>query len=186
MTRFVIKDLPMPGLKLIERQHLGDSRGFLSRLFCAHELSAAGWCKPVAQINHTFTAKKGTVRGMHYQLPPHSEMKLVSCIQGEILDVVVDLRSESPTFLRWHAEILSSDNRLALLIPEGFAHGFQTLCDNAMMLYCHSVAHNSDAERALNANDPRLSITWPLPITEISARDVGHPMISINFNGVTF
>jgi dTDP-4-dehydrorhamnose 3,5-epimerase len=184
MSRFTATDLPLAGLKRVERQCIGDSRGFLSRLFCAEELAAAGWCKPIAQINHTFTAKCGTVRGMHYQRPPHAEMKLVSCIQGEVWDVAVDLRAGSPTFLHWHAEILSADNHRALLIPEGFAHGFQTLGDNAMLLYCHSAAHSPDAEAALNAQDPRLAITWPCPITEISSRDASHPLINMQSEGV--
>ena len=127
MNRFRIQSTPLSGLQVITRQMLGDHRGFLSRLFCADELAQAGWTKPIAQINHTYTAKKGTVRGMHFQHPPHAEMKLVSCIRGEVWDVAVDLRANSPTFLHWHAEVLSADNHKALLIPEGFAHGFQTL-----------------------------------------------------------
>ena len=125
MKRLAIADLPLAGLKRIERQRLGDARGFLSRLFCAEELAAAGWSKPIAQINQTFTAKRGTVRGLHFQYPPHAEMKLVSCLRGEVWDVAVDVRAGSKTFLRWHAERLSADNGCALLIPEGFAHGFQ-------------------------------------------------------------
>ena len=119
MSRFTISDLSLAGLKLITRQRLGDSRGFLSRLFCAEELAAAGWVKPVAQINHTYTAIRGTLRGMHFQRPPHAEMKLVSCLRGEVWDVAVDVRPGSPTFLCWHAERLSANNGQALLIPEG-------------------------------------------------------------------
>ena len=185
MSRFSITDLPLAGLKLIERQRLGDSRGFLSRLFCAEELNAAGWHKPIAQINHTFTAQRGTVRGMHYQHPPHAEMKLVTCIQGEVWDVAVDLRTGSPTFLHWHAEILSADNLRALLIPEGFAHGFQTNSDEVALLYCHSAAHSPEAEAALNAQDPRLAIDWPLDITEMSNRDLSHPLIKQNYQGIS-
>jgi dTDP-4-dehydrorhamnose 3,5-epimerase len=183
MNRFTVTDLPLAGLKRIERQRLGDSRGFLSRLFCAEELAAAGWSKPIAQINHTFTAKCGTVRGMHYQCPPYAEMKLVSCIQGEVWDVAIDLRAGSPTFLQWHAEPLSADNHRALLIPEGFAHGFQTLSDNVALLYCHSAAHNPDAEAALQAQDPRLAIRWPLAITEMSNRDRNHLFIGDGYKG---
>ena len=185
MTRFTVKDLPLVGLKLIERQRLGDSRGFLSRLFCADELAATGWYKPIAQINHTHTAQRGAVRGMHYQHPPHAEMKLVTCIQGEVWDVVVDLRAGSPTFLHWHGEILSADNNRALLIPEGLAHGFQTLSDDEALLYCHSAAHSPMAEGALNAQDRRLAIKWPLAITEISIRDAQHPLIDAKFEGVS-
>ncbi len=184
MNRFAVSDLPLAGLKLIERQRLCDSRGFLSRLFCAEELATAGWREPIAQINHTFTAQLGAVRGMHYQTPPHAEMKLVSCIQGEVWDVAVDLRADSPTFLCWHAELLSAINDRALLIPEGFAHGFQTLTHNVTLLYCHTAANSPAAERALNAQDPRLSITWPLAITEISPRDARHPLLDMNFEGI--
>jgi len=180
MSRFIVTDMPLDGLKLIERQRLGDSRGFLSRIFCAEELAAAGWDKPIAQINQTYTARCGAVRGMHYQLPPRAEMKLVTCIQGKVWDVAVDLRAGSPTFLLWHGEILSAENRRSLLIPEGFAHGFQSLSDDVQLLYCHTTAHSPAAEAALNAQDPRLAITWPLSITDISNRDLNHPYLGID------
>ena len=110
MNRLICNDLPMSGLTLIERQRLGDSRGFLSRLFCAEELTVAGWKKPIAQINHTITSQFGTVRGLHFQYPPNAEMKLVTCIRGKVWDIAVDVRSDSATFLHWHAEILSAEN----------------------------------------------------------------------------
>lgn len=185
MSRFVVTDLPLAGLKRIERQNLGDSRGFLSRLFCADELTAAGWSKPVAQINQTVTVRRGTVRGLHFQAPPHAEMKLVSCLRGAICDVAVDLRTDSPTFLAWHAEELSAANRRALLIPEGFAHGFQTLTDDCELLYLHSSPHTASAEGGINPRDPAIGVTWPLAIAEMSARDEGHPMLGENFVGVT-
>jgi dTDP-4-dehydrorhamnose 3,5-epimerase len=184
MSRFIVNDLPLLGLKRVERQRMGDHRGFLSRLFCAEELAAAGWTKPVAQFNHTYTAVRGTVRGMHFQHYPHAEMKLVSCIRGEVWDVVVDVRSESPTFLRWHAERLSADNRLAMLIPEGFAHGFQTLTDDVELLYSNSAPFTASAEGGLNPHDARLAIAWPLPVAELSARDAAHPLIDTDFRGI--
>lgn len=174
----------MAGLKLIERQRLGDDRGFLSRLFCANELEVAGWQKPITQINHTFTSQSGTVRGLHYQTQPHAEMKLVSCIRGEVWDVVVDLRSNSPTFLQWHAQTLSEENGHALLIPEGFAHGFQTLMNDCELLYMHTASYSPEAEAAVRFNEERLAITWPLPISEISARDLAHPPLDLEFNGI--
>lgn len=185
MKNFTITSLPLTGLKLITRQCMGDSRGFLSRIFCVEELAAVGWNKPIAQINHTYTAHKGTVRGLHFQQAPHSEMKLVTCIRGKVWDVAIDLRVNSPTFLSWHAEILSAENNLALLIPEGFAHGFQTLTDDMELLYCHSVLYNPNAEAGLNVADPQLEITWPLPISEISERDVNFAMIDTTFEGVS-
>lgn len=184
MNRLSITDLPLPGLKRVEHQRVGDSRGFLSRLFCADELQAAGWTKPIAQINQTYTARLGTVRGLHFQHPPHAEMKLVSCLRGAVWDVAVDIRAGSKTFLRWHAERLSVDNGCAMLIPEGFAHGLQTLTDDVELLYCHSTPYSADAEAGLNPNDARLAIAWPLPIAELSARDARHSMLDDSFTGV--
>ena len=177
MSRLTITDLPLAGLKLVERKSLGDSRGFLSRLFCAEELSSAGWQKPISHINHTLTAKRGAVRGMHFQRPPYAEMKLVSCLRGRVWDVAVDLREGSDTLLHWHAEELSADNQRALLIPEGFAHGFQALTDDVELLYCHSAAHQNETEGGLNPQDLELAIEWPLEIAELSDRDARHPMI---------
>lgn len=184
MNRFAILDLPPAGLKCVIRQRLGDDRGFLSRLFCAGELALAGLKKPIVQINQTYTAREGTVRGMHYQLKPHAEMKLVSCIRGAVFDVAVDLRAGSPTFLQWHAETLSADNRRALLIPEGFAHGFQTLSDGCEVLYLHTAAYTPAAEAGLRVDDPLLDIAWPLPIAELSARDRGYPLLTPQFKGM--
>ena len=184
MKRFTVTDLALDGLKLVERQRLGDARGFLSRLFCAEELGAVGWNWPVAQINHTYTARCGAVRGMHFQSPPDAEMKLVSCIRGEVWDVAIDLRAGSRTFLHWRAERLAAENGRALLIPEGFAHGFQALSDDAELLYCHSAAYNAKVESGLNPRDPKLAIAWPLQITELSARDAQHPLLNEQFAGV--
>jgi dTDP-4-dehydrorhamnose 3,5-epimerase len=184
MSRFSISDTPLGSLKRVRRNRLQDERGSLSRLFCADELHAAGWYGPVAQINHTCTQQVGTVRGLHYQKPPHAEIKLVSCLRGRVWDVAVDLRADSPTFLQWHAEELSADNGCALLIPQGFAHGFQVLEAGSELLYCHSAAYAPQAEAGLNPLDPRLAITWPLPVQNLSPRDVGHPMISADFEGV--
>ncbi|KIF81397.1 dTDP-4-dehydrorhamnose 3,5-epimerase family protein [Noviherbaspirillum autotrophicum] len=184
MRHFSFIDTLLTGLKIVERQRIGDTRGFLSRLLCTEELAAAGWEKPVVQINHTYTAREGTVRGMHFQHAPHSEMKLVSCLHGAVWDVAVDLRADSDTFLQWHAERLSAENNRALLIPEGFAHGFQALTDDVELLYCHSAAYAPESEVGLNPLDARLAIAWPLPVTELSARDAAHPPISEEMEGV--
>ena len=184
MNRLAITDLPLAGLKRVERRRLSDARGFLSRLFCADELGAAGWNEPVAQINHSCTAERGTVRGMHFQRPPDADMKLVSCLRGEVWDVAVDIRAGSETFLRWHAERLSAESGSALLIPCGFAHGFQSLCDGAELLYCHSAAYNAAAEGTINPLDPRLAIAWPLTVANMSSRDSGQAMLSAAFTGV--
>ena len=184
MSRFIIDDLPLAGLKRLRRQRMVDSRGFLSRLFCAMDLAAAGWHAPVAQVNHTFTALRGTVRGLHYQNPPHAEAKLVSCTCGSVWDVAVDLRAGSATFLKWHAEYLSADNLCSLLIPKGFAHGFQALTDDAEMLYFHSLAYVPAAEGGLNPLDSKIAIDWPLPIQAMSDKDSARPMISDGFSGL--
>lgn len=184
MKRFTVSDLPLHGLKRVDRQPVGDARGFLARVFCADELALAGWNAPLAQINHVFTTARGTVRGMHFQRPPHAEMKLLSCLRGEVWDVAVDLRVGSPTYLHWHAEHLSADNHRALLIPEGFAHGYQTLSDNVELLYCHSAAYAPAAEDGLNPRDPRLAIAWPLPIDELSKRDAALPLFTAAFQGI--
>jgi dTDP-4-dehydrorhamnose 3,5-epimerase len=179
-----LTNLPIEGLILIERQPKGDSRGFLTRIFCAEALSEAGWNKPIIQINHTYTSLSGTVRGMHYQKKPYSEMKLVTCIRGLVWDVAIDLRKNSPTFLQWNAEYLSAENSKALLIPEGFAHGYQALSNDVELLYCHSASHNLESEAGLNARDPSLGINWPLEITEISKRDSMNTLIDSEFSGV--
>jgi dTDP-4-dehydrorhamnose 3,5-epimerase len=184
MSRLYVSDFPVAGLKRIERRNIGDTRGFLSRLFCAHELALAGWVKPISQINFTFTAKKSTVRGLHFQHPPNAEMKLVSCLRGEVWDVAVDLRYGSPTYLKWQAQLLSAENGFAFLIPEGFAHGFQTLTDDVELLYCHSSAHSLQSEGSLNPTDPLLKIDWPMPITELSLRDAQSGLIGKDFEGV--
>jgi dTDP-4-dehydrorhamnose 3,5-epimerase len=184
-ARLQLFPTPIADLVVVQRQPLSDHRGYFERMFCTHELAAAGWVKPIAQINHSYTAKQGTVRGLHFQYPPHAEMKLVSCIRGEVWDVAVDLRLGSPTFLQWHAERLSAENGCALLIPEGFAHGFQALTDDVELLYCSSAAYAVQAEGGLNPIDPRLGIRWPMVITELSTRDADHPLVNSDFKGVS-
>jgi dTDP-4-dehydrorhamnose 3,5-epimerase len=184
MNRFNVSNLPLEGLKLITRKRSNDERGYFSRLFCTEELIIAGWLKSIAQINHSYTATKGTVRGLHFQYPPHSEMKMVTCLRGEIWDVAVDVREQSPTFLKWHAEYLSASNGNSLLVPEGFAHGFQSMVDDVDVVYFCSSAYNSQAEGALNIQDPKLAITWPTIITKLSEKDREHPFIENDFTGI--
>lgn len=172
------------GLNVIERTPFCDHRGAFARLFCTSELSQILGKRQIVQINHSLTKTKGVVRGMHFQFPPYTEMKFVSCLKGEIFDVAVDIRRESPTFLRWHAEILSPDNHKTLVIPEGYAHGFQTLTPNCEMLYLHTCAYNPKAEGGLNPKDPALDIDWPLSFSEISQRDSKHALINTGFKGV--
>ncbi len=185
VSPFTIAQTPLPGLATVHRTRRGDARGYLERMFCAEALAAAGWAGPIAQINHTHTARQGTVRGLHFQHAPHVEAKLVSCLRGEVWDVAVDLRAGSGTFLQWHAQYLSADNGLALLIPAGFAHGFQAISDDAELLYLHSVAYAPQAEAGLNPLDPALAVAWPLPVVGLSPRDAGHAAITHDFAGIT-
>ncbi|HZV92658.1 MAG TPA: dTDP-4-dehydrorhamnose 3,5-epimerase family protein [Caldimonas sp.] len=185
MGRLRICPTPLDGLTVVERSVDEDERGHFSRLFCAEELRGAGG-EPfaVAQINHSVTERAGSVRGLHFQWPPHGETKLVSCLRGAVFDVAVDLRRGSPTFLRWHGEVLSRENRRAALIPEGFAHGFQTLEPGCELIYVHSRAYDPSAEGGLDPADTALAIAWPLPFADVSARDRGHPRIGPAFVGL--
>jgi dTDP-4-dehydrorhamnose 3,5-epimerase len=184
MARFDFNDTPLSGVKCVQRKPIEDARGFFARFYCADEFRVAGLDQPIVQINHTFTRSKGAVRGLHFQHPPHAESKLVSCMAGAVFDVAVDLRADSPTFMHWHGEILSAENRRSLLIPAGCAHGFQTLTEDCELLYLHTAPFHPEAEGALNVADPALTIAWPLPISEQSERDRSHPFIDSHFAGI--
>jgi len=174
----------LKGVYIIDLQPVGDSRGWFSRTYCKKEFTAIGHHKEWVQLNHSFTAAKGSVRGMHYQLPPFSEIKMVRCIAGAVLDVVIDLRKDSPTFLQWMGVELSAGNKKMIYIPEGFAHGFQCLMDNCELLYHHSEFYTPGAEGGIRYNDPLVGINWPLEPTEISDRDQTHPFLDKNFKGI--
>ena len=167
----------------IQLDPINDERGWFARYFCKREFSTIGHNKEWVQMNHSFSLKKGTLRGMHFQKPPHSEVKLVRCIQGSVFDVIIDLRKDSPTFLKWVGTELSAENKLMMYIPEGFAHGFQTLEDNSGLLYMHTAYYSPEAEDGLRYNDPQVNISWPLEISEISMRDTNHDLLE-KFNGL--
>ncbi len=175
---------PIEGLLVVERDPVGDARGWLERLYCPGELRDALGSATIAAVNRTRTARAGTIRGMHFQRSPHAEDKLVTCLRGQVLDVAVDLRRGSPTFLGWHAEILDGEGHRSLLIPKGFAHGFQSLVDGCEMLYLHTAPYAPESEGGLDALDPALAIGWPLPVTERSRRDLSHPAIDPSFPGI--
>ncbi|HBF30134.1 dTDP-4-dehydrorhamnose 3,5-epimerase family protein [Rhizobium sp.] len=183
-ARFQPEPTAISGLTVLTRSRFGDERGFLSRLFCGEELPAFGWPGPVMQINETGTLHAGTVRGMHFQHAPFAEWKLVTCVQGAILDVVVDLRHGSPSFLNHVTVELSESNARSLLIPAGFAHGFQALTDDVRMIYAHSAPFRPEAEGGLHPQDPALAIAWPLPVQNLSARDASHPLMLADFEGL--
>lgn len=183
-SRFTIVPTSFRGLMILERKIVGDARGSFHRMFCANELGEAGWKSPIAQINFTRTTLRGTIRGMHYQRAPVAEMKLVACVSGRVLDVVVDLRAGSATFLKWFSVELSEDNHRSVLVPEGFAHGFQALTDDVALLYSVSSPFTVEAEGGLNPLDPRIGIDWPLPVSTISPRDAGQPHVTDAFKGM--
>ena len=178
MPCLLLSDTPLAGVRVVQRQPRADPRGAFARIFCAQELAEAGWSKPLAQVNHSRTSLAGTVRGLHWQRAPDTEMKLVTCLAGEVWDVVVDLRPGSPSYRRWFARTLSAANQLALLIPEGCAHGFQSLTDGAELLYCHSMPFAAQSEAGLHPLDTELAIPWPLPVSALSVRDAALPALT--------
>ena len=185
MSELRLTALPLAGLYSLQHRVYEDGRGRFARLFCEGTLAAFGQVFHVRQINHSRTAGKGTVRGLHYQRPPQAEAKLICCLRGAVWDVAVDIRRGSPTFLHWHAERLEAGDGRSLLLPPGFAHGFQTLTEEAELLYLHSADYAPEHEDGLAAGDPLLAIDWPLPIGNLSARDAVHPWLGEDFPGVS-
>jgi dTDP-4-dehydrorhamnose 3,5-epimerase len=174
---------PLPGAYVIELEPVQDERGLFARTFCQVEFAQIGFHKQIVQINHSVTRKKGAIRGMHYQRPPACEAKLIRCVQGKVFDVMVDLRAGSPTFLHHCGVELSRDTMRMVYIPEGFAHGFQTLTDDAELVYHHSAFYNPQYEHGLRFNDPALAIDWPLPAGAVSLKDQSYPLIDDSFKG---
>ncbi len=169
----IFQELSLPGVYIIEAEPIRDDRGFFARTFCQQEFKAKGLNPCVAQCNISYSQKAGTLRGMHYQAAPYQEAKLVSCIKGEVYDVILDLRKDSCTFMKWQAVNLSERNRKMLYIPEDFAHGFQTLQDNTELFYQISEYHHPEYARGIRWNDPSFLIDWPqIPNGLISERDM--------------
>jgi dTDP-4-dehydrorhamnose 3,5-epimerase len=174
----------LPGCYTIELTPYRDERGWFARWYCKEEFARIGHAKDWLQMNHSFTAQQGTVRGMHFQKEPFSEIKLVRCVAGAVFDVVVDLRRNSSTFLKWMGVEISAANGRMMYIPEGFAHGFQCLSDNCELLYAHSEFYVPGSEGGIRYNDPRIKIDWPLPVTVVSERDAHHPLLDDHFKGL--
>lgn len=174
----------IPGAWVIESTAFQDNRGAFSRLFCSRELQAIVGSRTIVQINYSMTHGIGAVRGLHFQNPPHAEMKIVRCLKGRVFDVAVDLRQGSPTFLKWTAVELTPENRFAFVIPEGCAHGFQVLEEDSELLYLHTAFYTPDAEGAVRFDDPRIGVNWPLAPTDLSARDLSHPHLKEDFEGI--
>ena len=171
----IIEPTPIAGAYTIGIEPIADARGFFARTWCRREIEQLGLCADIAQCSISVNLRKGTLRGMHLQGPPHEETKIVRCVKGAIFDVVLDLRRDSPTFLRWHGVELSSANRLALYIPAGCAHGFQTLEDDCEVAYQISEFYHPECSRPVRWNDRAFGIEWPLPVTVMSAADQTYP-----------
>jgi dTDP-4-dehydrorhamnose 3,5-epimerase len=184
MSELVLLPLPIAGLFSLQHKVHKDSRGAFARLYCQDSLGAFNAPFAVRQINRSHTRGRGSVRGLHYQGAPNLEAKLITCLRGEVWDVAVDLRPDCATYLRWHAEILREGDGRSLLIPAGFAHGFQLLSEEAELLYLHSASYAPQSEGGLSVHDPRLAIHWPLPVSNLSARDQAHPPLDDAFAGV--
>jgi len=172
------------GLYIAELELFNDDRGFFARAYCKKELQNINIEKPIKQINHSSTSTVGVIRGMHYQNPPYSEVKIVRCIAGEVFDVAVDLRKDSDTFLQWHVEYLSSTNFKMMVIPEGLAHGFQVIKSDSELLYFHTESYTQKAEEGVLFNDEKIGIKWPLLAKNISNRDLKHKPITNKFKGL--
>lgn len=180
----IIHPTPIADLIVADSKAFKDDRGAFARLFCEQALSSVIGGRKIVQINHSCTTAVGAVRGLHFQRAPHAEMKLVRCLKGKVWDVAVDLRPQSASYKRWYAQELSPQNALMMVIPEGFAHGFQVIEAGSELLYLHTAFYKPEFEYGVRHDDPELNIAWPLPVTEISQRDSNHAYIDSNFSGV--
>lgn len=185
MGILTVEETPIAGVTVVRTSPVGDARGRFTRLFCRDELAALRPGLDFTQINTSVTCARGTVRGMHFQHAPAAEAKLIRCIGGRVFDVALDLRAGSPTFLRWFAIELAADEEAQVFIPEGCAHGFQALDDDARMLYMHTRAWSPAHEGHVNPLDPRAGIRWPLPPQALSTRDRDAPLLGDHFAGLT-
>ena len=181
MGKLTITKTPISGLSVVETDAFLDHRGAFARWFCEGEMKDILGNRHIKNVNFSHTVKKGSIRGMHFQKPPYAEMKMVRCIRGKILDVVVDIRKDSPTYLQHYAVELSAENMKLFVIPEGFAHGFQSLEDNSEIMYLVTEFYSPEAEAGLRFSDPSLAIDWPLEITDTSAKDAAHPLVADGF-----
>lgn len=172
----IFKELPLAGAFLIEPERIGDERGFFARTWCREEFEARGLSAEIVQCNLSFNKKKGTLRGMHYQAPPHEEVKIVRCTMGAIYDVIIDLRPGSPTRRKRAALELTAENHIMLYVPKGFAHGFQTLEDNTEVFYQMSEYYHPESARGVRWDDPVFGIRWPQANPILSDRDRSHPL----------
>jgi dTDP-4-dehydrorhamnose 3,5-epimerase len=176
--------LDLNGAFTIDVQPFEDNRGFFTRTFCEKEFAAHNLVQHFVQSNHSGTKGKGVVRGMHFQHSPFCEVKLVKCVQGAIFDVIVDVRSGSPTFLQWYGAELTAENKRMMYVPAGFAHGFQSLTDYSEITYMVSNFYNKESEGGIKYNDEKVAIEWPLPVSLVSDKDMKIPLVDSSFEGV--
>jgi len=175
---------PLDGLMVLETAPVRDKRGRFVRVFCEQECAELRPDLHWPQINLSRTTGRGSLRGMHFQYPPAAEAKLIRCLRGRVFDVAVDVRAGSPTFLRWHGVELDEERPQQIFIPEGFAHGFQTLTEEVELLYLHTASWSREHEGRLRYDDPALAIGWPLPVTQVSDKDRAAPLLGHEFTGV--
>lgn len=170
---------PLEGAYQVELERHEDNRGFLARLFCERSFAEAGLEHRFVQINNSASWRKGILRGLHYQTPPHTEVKLMRAIRGAIFDVIVDVRQGSPSFGRWFGAVLDESNRTMMYAPRGFAHGFLSLTDEVEVIYMSSASYAPDSERGVRFDDPMVGIAWPIPPTEVSDKDRAWPDLTV-------
>jgi dTDP-4-dehydrorhamnose 3,5-epimerase len=175
---------PAEGLFLLEKKTIADERGYFQRIFCPEELLDFWGDRKILQVNRGVTKNIGAFRGFHFQKPPYSEMKFIQCIHGKVYDIVIDLRADSKTFLKNFCFELSAENNFCLVMPEGFAHGFQALESNSELIYFHSAPYRKDFEAGVNYLDPQLGIKLPLPAKDVSKRDTTFEYILNNYEGI--
>jgi len=175
---------PVEGARLIELEKRGDDRGFFARYFCEREFASEGLQTHFVQINNSLSSKRGTLRGLHYQLPPSGEVKVVRCVRGALWDVIVDLRPDSPTFKKWYGAELNAENRLMMYVPRGFAHAILTLSDDAEAIYLVSAFYDPKQERGVRWNDPAIAINWPIEPVEISQKDAEWRDLDSDYHGL--
>ncbi len=180
----IFQETKLKGAYLIDLEPFQDERGLFARTFCQNEFKDIGHSKEFVQFNHSLTIPKATIRGLHYQKPPFAEIKLIRCIRGKVYDVIVDLRRQSPTFLQYIGVELSAQNMRMIYIPEGFAHGFQTLEENSELIYHHTAFYQPGVEGGVRYNDPTVGVEWPLEPTVISDKDQKHPYLNSNYSGI--
>lgn len=180
----IFHETALKGAYIIDLEPFSDDRGLFARTFCKREFATIGHDKEFVQFNHSHSNQKGTLRGLHFQRPPHAEIKLIRCIRGSVFDVIVDLRQQSPSFLQHVGVELSEQNMRMIYVPEGFAHGFQTLEEHTELIYHHTAFYTPDSDGGIRYNDPKIKIVWPLEVSTISEKDKNLPLLSDDFAGM--